>query len=114
MPWSFLLLVKVTARCLRELLGQLHIETGRSTVEQKQSKMKSVQMNKSVLGKLKKSEALNCSAIWSSDFYFFSSFLTQSELIEAVSPKAALLGIHFIIFFSQHTARDAPSFEGPD
>ena len=32
-------------------------------------------------------------------------FLTQSELIEPVSPQAAQLGIHFIIFLSQHTVR---------
>ena len=41
-------------------------------------------------------------------------FLTQSELIEPVSPQAAQLGIHFIIFLSQHTVRAAPPYEGPD
>ena len=35
-------------------------------------------------------------------------FLTQSELVEPVSPQAARLGIHFFYLLSLHTVRDAP------
>ena len=42
----------------------------------------------------------------------FDDFLTQSELIEPVSPQAALLGIHFYSFHS--TQLEMHLLEGPD